>query len=346
MRLDRTVAEIARLLHGEVEGPSERHLQRLRALEPAGPDDLAPLIAERHTEAARASRAGCLLVDTRCTLEAGPSRALIRVPHAEVALDALIAELGPSDPGPAPGVHPSAVVEDGAQLGEGVALGPGVVVRRGARVGDGCVLWAHVYVGVDAVLGARCELFPQVYIGARCRLGEHVRVHAHACVGADGFGYRQDERGRHVKSPQVGAVVVGDHVELGAHVTIDRGRFEDTIVGEGCKLDDHVHLGHNVVFGAHCAVAGGTVFAGGARLGDHVMIAGNCGVGGNVRMGDRSVLGGMSMLTRDTKPGKFYAGIPAVGHITWKRRLRAVASLVPERGEAASSDPSGVDGGA
>lgn len=345
MRLDRTVAEIARLLQGEVEGPSERRLQRLRALEPAGPDDLAPLIAAQHTEAARASRAGCLLVDTRCELQASESRSLIRVPHAEIALDALVAELGPTDPGPEPGVHPSAVVEQGARLGEGVALGPGVVVRRGAHLGDGAVLWAQVYVGVDAEIGAGCELYPQVYVGARCRLGERVRVHAHATIGADGFGYRQDGEGRHVKSPQVGAVVLGDDVELGAHVTIDRGRFEDTVLGEGCKLDDHVHLGHNVVFGAHCAVAGGTVFAGGARLGDHVMIAGNCGVAGHVRMGDRSVLGGMSMLMHDTEPGKFYAGSPAVGHVTWKRRLRAVAKLASARGDAASS-PKGADGGA
>ncbi|GJM22608.1 MAG: UDP-3-O-acylglucosamine N-acyltransferase [Planctomycetota bacterium] len=342
MRLDRTVAEIADLLHGEVEGPSARHLHELRALEPAGPSDLAPLLAARHEAAAQASRAGCLLVSKGCGLQASELRSLIRVPDAEAALDQLTAELGPDDPGPEPGVHPSAVVEQGAEIGSQVRLGPGVVVRRGARIEAGCTLWANVYVGVDARLGAESELFPGVYIGSRCELGKRVRVHANACVGADGFGYRQDAQRRHVKSPQVGRVILGDDVELGAHVTVDRGRFEDTLVGAGTKLDDHVHLGHNVKLGEHCAIAGGTVFAGGATLGDHVMIGGNSGVGGNVTMAEHSVLGGMSMLTRDSKPGQFFAGIPAVPHITWKRQLRAVSKLVTKAREQRTEDDRGA----
>lgn len=328
MRLDRTVSDIATLLQGRAQGPSDRRLQNLRALDRAGPDDLSAVFSRSHERAAAQSEAGCLLVGERSGLVADASRCLVIVPHAEIALDALIAELGPDDPGPEPGVHPRAEIEEGAELGADVAIGPGCVVRRGARVGARSVLWANVYVGVDAELGEGCMLYPSVYIGARCRLGRGVVAHAHCSLGADGFGYRQDAEGRHVKSPQVGAVVVGDEVELGAHVTIDRGRFENTSIGAGCKLDDQVHVGHNVIIGEHCIIAGCTTFAGGAWVGDHVTIGGCSGIVSGVRMQDRSSLGGFSLLLVDPQPGQVMMGIPAVPHLQWKRQIRSIERSV------------------
>jgi UDP-3-O-[3-hydroxymyristoyl] glucosamine N-acyltransferase len=241
MRLDRTVAEVAALVGGRVEGPDDRRLAALLAPEHAGPDDLAPVFAGAPAALLAGCRAGSLLLGARTALPEAPGgppgsppRSVIRVDDADLAVDRLVLALVPAEEPPPPGVHPTALVAPGVELGEGVSVGPHAVLARGARVGARTRLLAGVCLGADARVGADGVLHPYVVLGARCTLGDRVVVHAGAVIGSDGFGFRRDRQGRHTRIPQRGTVVVGDDVEIGAHCTIDRARFAVTRVGDGC----------------------------------------------------------------------------------------------------------------
>jgi UDP-3-O-[3-hydroxymyristoyl] glucosamine N-acyltransferase len=327
MLLQRTVAEVAALVDGRVEGAAERVLVALRPPEEAGPDDLVALFRASALGAVASGRAGCVLLREGVRLPAGGGRILIRVADAETALDRLVLACGPRDAGPGPGIHPQAVVEDGAVVAPDACVGPFVHVGARARVGRGSVLWPGVVVGQDAVVGAGCRLMPHVVLGARCTLGDRVLLHAGVVIGADGFGFRQDAEGRHVKVPQVGVVEVGDDVELGSNTTVDRARLGATRIGAGTKLDDQVHVGHNAVIGRHCAIAAHSSLAGRVVLGDRVLMGGHSGVDGGVTVGDDARVGAVALVTKDVPPGAFVLGQPARPRTGWLREQAALRRL-------------------
>jgi UDP-3-O-[3-hydroxymyristoyl] glucosamine N-acyltransferase len=219
------------------------------------------------------------------------------------------------------------VVEAGAQLGSEVGVGALVFVGAGARVGARTRLWPGSHVGAEAVLGADCSLGPNAVIGERCLLGDRVLVHPGAVIGADGFGFRQDREGRHIKIPQVGIVELGDDVEVGANTTIDRARFGSTRIGRGTKLDDQVHIGHNCVIGEHCAIAGTTGIAGSATLGDRVLMGGAVGVNSGARIGAGARVNGASTVVDDVEPGQAIGGNPGRPVAIWRRDTIALRRL-------------------
>jgi len=334
MHINRTVAEVAALEGGRVEGSAERRLARLLPPDRAGPDDLAAVFRSDTETRALESRAGCLLVGERSDFAAGETRSLVRVADASVALDALALALGPRPAQPAPGVHPGAVVQPGARIAPDAAVMPLAYVGAGAVIGPRCRLFPGAFVGEEAVLGADCELQANAVVAHRCILGERVVLKPGAVVGADGFGFRQDSEGRHHKIPQVGIVEVGDDVEIGSNTTIDRARFDSTSIGRGTKLDAQVHIGHNCVIGEHCAMAGKSGLSGSVTLEDHVLIGGLAGVASGLRLRAGTRVGGMSMVIRDTEPGSYVVGAPARPQAQWARealgieRLPALASEV------------------
>jgi len=326
MKLQRTVGELAGLVGGTVEGDRDARLDSLRSPEEAGPTDLAALF--RPSGLARLSaRPGCVLLPVGLDLPAGRAASLIRVPDAEAALDRLVTACAPPSRPPAPGVHASAVIEAGAQLGREVAVGALCFVGADARIGDRSCLWPGAYVGALAVVGADCSLASGVVLGERCVLGQRVRLHAGVVIGADGFGYRQDAQGRHVKIPQVGIVELGDDVEVGANTTIDRARFGATRVGRGTKLDDQVHIAHNCVVGEHCAIAGLTALAGSVTLGDRVLVGGVSAINGGAVVGAGARINGGSMVTGDVEPGQALGGFPARQVEEWRREQAALRRL-------------------
>jgi len=326
MKLQRTVGDVAGLVGGTVEGPSELLLEELRTPEEAGPADLAAVF--RPAALARLSaRAGCVLLPVGLAVPEGRVASLIRVPDAEVALDRLAAACVPQPQAPAPGVHPTAVVEAGAQLGDGVAIGAHAFVGARAHLGPRSRLWPGACVGADAVLGADCTLFFRVVIGDRCLLGDRVVLHAGAVIGADGFGFRQDGEGRHIKIPQVGIVELGDDVEIGANSTIDRARFGITRIGRGTKLDNLVAIGHNCVIGEHVAIAGQTGIAGSTTVGDRVLIGGACAINGHIVIGSDVRISGASGVIGDIEPGQTVAGVPARPVAIWRRDMAAMRRL-------------------
>ena len=327
MELHQTVGDVAALLRGEVSGPSDRHLARLRSLEAAGPDDLAAVFRKESLKDAEQSEAACLVLGEGMQVAERDGRALVRVKDPELAIDTLAASFGPREQGPDAGVHPAAVIEAGAEVDPSVAVGPWAYVGAGARVGPGTRLWAHSYVGAQAVVGAGCKLYPNSFLGERCVLGDRVVLKPGAVVGSDGFGFRRGPEGQHIKSPQVGIVQVGNDVEVGANSTVDRARLEATVLADGVKLDDQVHVAHNSRLGEHTAMAGHTSVAGGATIGARVLMAGRAAVNGHTDVGDDSVLGACAIVLQDVPSGSYVLGYPAIPHKEWKRQVLSLKRL-------------------
>jgi len=327
MHINRTVAEIAALVSGRVEGSGERRLARLLPPDRAGPDDLAAVFRSDTDTRAAESRAGCLLVGEGSDLAAGETRSLVRVADASVALDALALALGPRPGQPAPGVHPGAVVQPGARIAPDATIMPLAFVGAGASIGPRCRLWPGAFVGEEAVLGADCELQANAVVAHHCILGARVVLKPGAVVGAEGFGFRQDAHGHHLKIPQVGIVEIGDDVELGANTTVDRARFDVTRLGRGCKIDAQVHIGHNCVLGEDCAMAGKSGLSGSVTLENRVLIGGLAGVASGLLLREGTRVGGMSMVIRDTEPGSYVVGAPARPQQQWAREALGIERL-------------------
>ncbi|MHC4844939.1 MAG: UDP-3-O-(3-hydroxymyristoyl)glucosamine N-acyltransferase [Planctomycetota bacterium] len=328
MKIQRTTAEIAALVGGRLDGPGDATVETLCLPELAGPDDMVVVFRKAMLATAAASRAGCILLSEGLELPASETeRALIVVPDADFALDRLVlASAGRSDGEPA-GVHETAIIGEGAEISADAMIGPWVLVGAGARIGARSRLGPGVHLGVGSAVGADCRLDSHVVLGDRCTMGDRVAVHSGTVIGAEGFGFRQDAAGRHVKVPQVGNVEIGDDVELGALCTVDRARFDTTRIGNGCKLDDHVHVGHNVQMGEHCAVAGMVAFAGSVRLGPRCMVGGSAGVDSGVTLGEGTLVGANSIVTKDTRPGSFVMGVPARPRRRWAREQVELSRL-------------------
>jgi UDP-3-O-[3-hydroxymyristoyl] glucosamine N-acyltransferase len=319
-----TLAELARRVDGEVIGDPGREIDRLRPLESAGARDLSFLTAAKYAAAARASAAGALVVGP-----GAPELAVDRIRVADPALAvARLLELMHPPARPLPGAHPTAVIGDGAAVDATAHVGPYAVLGRDVVVGPGAVVHAHVVLGDGVVVGARSVIHPHVVLYAGVRLGDDVEVHAGAVLGADGFGYASSPAG-HRKIPQVGGVVVGDRVEVGANAAIDRGALADTTIGDGTKIDNLVQVGHNVQVGSNALLCGQAGVAGSAKLGDFVVLAGQAGVGDHVTIGAGTQVAAKSAVLQDEPGGRKVAGIPAVELGEWKRR-RAIERRLGE----------------
>jgi UDP-3-O-[3-hydroxymyristoyl] glucosamine N-acyltransferase len=240
---------------------------------------------------------------------------------------ARIASLMHPEMTPEPGIHPSAVVADGAQIASSASIGPLAVIEEGARIGErvlvgpGCIVQQGASVGADSTLRSRVNLYPGVTLGRRCIL------HAGAVVGADGFGFAPNE-GTWVKVPQVGSVRIGDDVEIGANTTIDRGAIDDTVVENGVKLDNQIQVGHNVVIGAHTAIAACTGISGSTVIGQRCMIGGMVGFAGHLTIADDVVVTGCSLVSASIKkPGSYSSGMPTVETRLWRRMVAHLRRL-------------------
>ena len=291
-------------------------------LDRAGPEHLSFLASARYAPLFERSTAGVVLVAPE--LADAPSRAAARVvvekPHD--AMLSLLASLYP-EPEHVATVHPTAVIGRGVQLGDDVAIGPYVVIGDGARIGAGVCLDAHVVVGAGVVIGAGCRIYPGAALYAGTTVGDRVRVHAGARLGSDGFGY-VFRGGRHEKIPHVGRCIVEADVEIGANTTIDRGSIDDTVIGAGTKIDNLVHVAHNVRIGRLCLIMAQVGIAGSVRVEDGVILAGQVGISGHHTIGAQARLAAQAGVFGDIPPGETWSGYPARPH---REALRAQAAL-------------------
>lgn len=331
MKLDTplSLAEAAELAAARLANGSDgRTVSGLATLASAGSDDLAFLADSRYSNQARATRAAAVigrpgdraLLPDNCVLLAcdDPYAAFARLARA---LDARMR------PAPAPGIHATAVIDERASIGAGVSIDAHVRVEAGASLGDGAVIGAGCFIGAGAAIGAGTRLAARVTINDRCRLGARCIVHPGAVIGADGFGFAPVD-GRWEKIPQLGAVLIGDDVEIGANTTIDRGALDDTVIGDGCKLDNQIQIGHNVRIGEHSALAGCVGVAGSAVIGRRCRIGGSAGILGHLEICDDVTISAMSLVTRSIRKPGFYSGVfPLMDNADWERAAAALRRL-------------------
>jgi len=330
-----TLGELVSRFGGELSGASSRSpIRRLASLDSAVEGDLSFLAAARMRARAGTTAASAVVVSRELAdaLPAGVGRILVDDPHAHFARIARWYEQQLACASEGEPIHPTAVVSAGARLGPGVRLGAYCVVEDGAVVGEGAWLGAHAYVGRDARIGAGTRLHPGVSFLDDCVIGARGIVHSGSVIGADGFGFAR-EQGRWEKIPQLGRVLIGDDVEIGANCTIDRGALDDTVIGDGCKLDNLIQIAHNVRIGEHSALAGCVGVAGSAVIGRRCMIGGGAGIVGHIEICDDVVVGGMTMISRSIREPGFYSGtFPMMPNAEWERAAAVARQLPALRG--------------
>ena len=317
-----TAAQLADQLHGEVLGDGSVTLTGFAPADSARPGDLTFAEKEAYFAAAEQSQAAAILVSGAFTFS---RKVLIRVPNARVAVARVLPLFFPADESPQ-GIHPSAVIAASAQVDPTAHVGPHCVVGPRVRIGARSVLLGGNHLGRDCQLGDDVCLFPNVVVYAKSQIGHRVAIHAGTVIGSDGYGYVFDE-GRHRKMPQVGVVIIQDDVEIGANAAIDRGALGATVIGAGTKIDNLVHIAHNVVLGRHCLVMGQVGFAGSTRLGDYCVVASQSGISGHLKLGNQVTIGAKSGVMRDIPDGGVVLGIPATPDKQAKRQIIAVQHL-------------------
>lgn len=330
MQVAYTPEELAAIVDARrIVGTADRRVTDIASLSAARPGDLSFLGNAKYRAQVAASEATVLLLPPDYVGEPRAGQVFLHVENPSVALARLCARIEQTLwPKPAPGVHPSAVVAPGAQVDATAHIGPLCVVEAGARIGAGSVLQASVFVGREAVVGEGCFIMPGCVIATTCSLGNRVRLQPGVVVGSDGFGY-EFVQGRHEKVPQIGTVVIGDDVEIGANSTLDRARFSRTVVGEGTKIDNLVQIAHNVTIGKHCILCSQVGISGSTTLEDYVILGGQAGVGGHITLGKGSKAGGQAGISSDLPPGSYVNGTPAIPYML-ERRIAVLQQRLPE----------------
>jgi len=310
------------MVGGELHGDPAREISAVRTLASAGPGDLSFLTGGRFAAEARSSRAGALLV-RRLLDGIDADQVVVRDPKLAVAK---VLELFHPPAAVEPGIHPTAVIGEGATVDPAAQLGPYCVIGAGARIGARAVVHAHVVVGPECEVGEGATLHPHVVLYRGVRLAAGVVVHAGSVLGADGFGYA-DEGGRPRKVPHVGGVEVGSEVEIGALSAVDRGMLDDTRVGAESKIDNLVQVGHNSRIGRGVRISGMSGLSGSVEVGDGAVLGGQVGVADHASIGARTMVAGQSMVMSQTEPGSILAGSPAAPIGQWRRQQALLRRL-------------------
>lgn len=316
------VRDIAEALGAKLEGDGEIAIDRL--VHPARaerPSDLAIAMSPPAAAALAETKALAILVAAAAPPPTRTFSAVIAIGEPRLALARLTALFDPGPPHER-GIHPSAVIAPDVELGPDVCIGPYTTIGAGTRIGAGTTILPQVTIGAGVSIGGQGLVHSGVRIGHNCRIGDRVIIHSNAVIGADGFSFAPDLMSASAFTAAVavqrvhslGNVVIGDDVEIGACSTIDRATLESTRIGNGTKIDDHVHIGHNVIIGESCILCGMVGISGSVVMGDRVRLGGGVGIGDHVRIGDQAVVAAGSGVAGDVAPGTFVSGYPALPH--------------------------------
>lgn len=311
-----SLGELA-IRHGlELRGDPEARVGRVGTLQNAGPDAISFLANPQYRKQLARTRAGAVILSPEFAAECSVPVLLSANPYGSYAR--IAADLHPA-PAVAPGIRAGAVVDGSAQVAPDACIASGAVIEGGAVIGAGATIGPNCVVGAGAEIGAGSRLVANVTVCHGVRLGARVLVHPGAVIGADGFGLAREPEGW-IKVPQVGGVIIGDDVEIGANTTIDRGAIDDTVIEEGVKLDNQVQVAHNVRIGAHTVIAGCAGIAGSTTIGRNCMIAGMAGIAGHLDIADGTVVTGLSMVSRSIRrPGVYSSALPVDEATQWRR---------------------------
>ncbi|SHG29472.1 UDP-3-O-(3-hydroxymyristoyl)glucosamine N-acyltransferase [Cognatishimia maritima] len=348
-----TIKEIAEALGAVARGASDLMVNGLAEPAAAGRDDLALALSPKFAESLPMGDAQAAVLWEGADWQALGLKAAITVPRARFAMATLTRQFDLGH-GAAVGIHPSAVVDPKATIGQNVSVGPLAVIEAGARIGDNCQIGAQCYIGLDVTLGANAVLRDHVSLLARVSIGDDFWCQSGARIGGDGFSFVTPEK-NHVETAReslgkdvtqdsqswvrihsVGSVTIGDNVEIGANTTIDRGTIRDTRIGSGTKIDNLVQVGHNVVIGENCLLCGQVGVAGSTHIGNNTVLGGQTGVADNLTIGDNVVTGGGSMVLSNVPSGRAMLGYPATKmetHIEAYKGLRRLPRLAKDIAE-------------
>ena len=320
------MGEIAERLGGVLEGDPAVAVDGLASLTDAGAGDISFLSNARYAAQVEQTAASAIVVGDDWTgTFAG---ALIRVKIPDAAVATLAESFGPDPVPDMPGVHETAVIGEGVELGPDVSIGPWCVLEASVNIGGNTAIGAGCFLGRETRIGRDCRLYPNVTIRERTSTGDRCIIHSGAVIGSDGFGY-VPENGAWKKIPQIGCVALGDDVEIGANAVIDRARFGTTRIGNGVKIDNLVQVAHNVEIGDHSAMAAQVGISGSTRVGTGVQLGGQAGLAGHLDVGDGAVVGAQAGVTKDVQPGTFVSGYPAMPHAR-AAKLHACLARLPK----------------
>ncbi|MEA1923133.1 MAG: UDP-3-O-(3-hydroxymyristoyl)glucosamine N-acyltransferase [Pseudomonadota bacterium] len=326
-----TLAQIADKVGGEVVGDENLVVTGINSLEAASVDELS-FAEEKFLEKAAASKAGALLVPRK--VENLP-QALIICDQPFRAAGLIMMEIDKAAQMVDYRIDQTAAIGENVSLGDNLHIGPGAVICDDAVIGDNCRIYANTYIGRRVKIGSDCHLYPGVVIRENCCLGDRVMIHPNSVIGSDGFGFFQ-VGGCNVKIPQIGRVIIEDDVEIGALSTVNRAAMDETVVGRGTKIDDHVHLGHGVKVGHEGIMCAQVGISGSVRIGNQVMLGPRVGMVDHITIGDRARLMGGTSAAKSLPGDQDYGGIPAIPVKQALRQMMAATHLPKDRGRLAN----------
>ena len=307
-----TLEQINELLKGEIVGATLQLITAPEQLERANTSEISFIGHKKYEKLWAISSACVAVVNEDISIEPGENRAFIKVKNADLAMSQVLELFAPPTPLFTVDIHPSATIDPSATIGTGTKIGAGSYIGPNVILGENVTIYPNVTLLDECTIGKNTVIWPGSVVRERCHLGTDCIVHPNATIGADGFGFRPcPERGL-VKIPQIGNVVIGNWVEIGANTCVDRGKFSSTILGDGCKIDNLVQIGHNSILGKFCIMAGNSGLAGSVTLGNGVIIGGSASIKDHTTIGDGAIVGAGSGVTGDIEAGKMMLGYPAV----------------------------------
>jgi len=323
--MKKTLTEIAAIVDGEIVGDEKTVVTGICGIKEAQKGDLTFIANSRYLSLMNQTKASAII--TSRDVKSAP-KPIIRTENPSIAFAKMVSLMAPNEVKKPKGIHPTAVIGEKVRIGRNVAIQACVVIEDNVEIKDNTILYAGAYVGHHAKIGKNCKIYPYVIIRERVEIKDRVIVHGGTVIGSDGFGFSTVE-GVHQRIPQIGTVVIEDDVEIGANVTIDRARFEKTIIKKGTKIDNLVQIAHNVIIGEHSIIVSQSGISGSAVIGNNVTLAGQAGVIGHVTVGDNVVVAARAGVTKSISPNVCVSGYPAKPH-TVAKRINACVQGLPD----------------
>ena len=307
-----SIQEINEVLKGTIIGDTSTIINAPEQLELAGSSEISFIGNKKYEKFWETSKACAAVVNEDVSIEPGRNRAFIKVINADLAMSQVLELFAPPTPLFSFDIHPTAVIDSTAIIGNGTRIGAGCYVGPKVVLAENITIYPNVTILDECTIGKNTIIWSGAVVRERCHIGNDCILHPNCTIGADGFGFRPDPEKGLVKIPQIGNVILGNNVEIGANTCVDRGKFSSTILGDGCKIDNLIQIGHNSKLGRFCIMAGQSGLAGSVTLGNGVLIGGSASITDHVTISDGAIIGGGSGVTKDVPAGKTLLGYPAI----------------------------------
>ena len=307
-----SIQEINEVLNGVIYGTTSQKITATEQLEKATASEISFIGNKKYEKLWEGSKASIAVVNEDISIEPGENRAFIKVKNADLAMSQILTLFAPPTPIFHTNIHKTAIIDETAIISEGARIGAGCYIGPKVEIGINATIYPNVTILDECTIGKNTIIWSGTVIRERCHIGNDCIIHPNATIGADGFGFRPCKEKGLVKIPQIGNVIIGNGVEIGANSCVDRGKFSSTVLGDGCKIDNLVQIGHNSQLGKFCIMAGNSGLAGSVTLGNGVIIGGSASIKDHTTIGDGAIVGAGSGVTGDIPAGKTMLGYPAV----------------------------------